>query len=101
MKVMVRYKVKPEAADENVRLVENVYQELADRKPAGLQYATLRLADGVSFVHIALIESDTGPTPLAEIPAFIEFQRELAQRCEEQPVAVGATVVGSYRFFAG
>jgi hypothetical protein len=101
MKSIIRYKTKPEAADENQRLVEEVYRELADKKPAGLQYATFRLADGVSFVHIALIESDTGPTPLAKIAAFAEFQRELAQRCEEQPVAVGATVVGSYRFFAG
>lgn len=99
MKSVVRYKTKPEAADENQRLVEGVYQELAAKNPARLRYATLRLEDGVSFVHIAMIEPD-GSSPLAEIAAFTEFLRELPNRCVEQPVALSGTVVGSYRFFA-
>lgn len=99
MRSVVRYKTKPEAADENQRLVEDVYRELAAKTPARLRYATFRLEDGVSFVHVAMIEPD-GPSPLAEIAAFAEFLRELPNRCAEQPVALGATVVGSYRFFA-
>ena len=58
-----------------------------------------RLADGVSFVHVALIEEE-GRNPLADMPAFQEFQREIGDRCDEPPAAQDATVVGSYRFFA-
>ena len=99
MKSVIRYKTTAEAADENQRLVEEVYRELAAKKPARLQYATFRLEDGVSFMHVALIEPD-GPSPLADIAAFSEFLRDLPGRCVEPPVAVAATVVGSFRFFA-
>ena len=52
--VMVRYRVKPEMAAENERLVRAVYAELQAVKPAGLSYQTHKLADGVSFVHVAM-----------------------------------------------
>ena len=97
--VVVRYRAKPDRADENQRLVERVFAELAERDPGGLRYATFRLADGVSFVHVALIEEE-GRNPLGETPAFQEFQREILDRCDEPPTPQNATVVGSYRFFA-
>ena len=50
--VVVRYRPRPEEADNNQRLVEAVFAELADKDPGGVRYATLRLADG-TFVHIA------------------------------------------------
>ena len=54
----------------------------------------------MSFVHV-VTETDGGSNPvsLADIPAFAEFQREIADRCAVQPVAQGATIVGSHRFF--
>jgi hypothetical protein len=92
--VVVRYRTRPDAADENARLVEDVYAALAKLEPTDFRYTTYRLADDVSFVHVAL---HTGPgSPLATLPEFAEFQRELAQRCVEQPAASEATVVGSY-----
>jgi hypothetical protein len=97
MKSVIRYKTKPESADENQRLIENVYAELADRNPGGMRYATLRLEDGVTFVHIFMTDSDDTPNTMGEIAAFAEFQRELADRCIEQPIAQAAIVVGSYR----
>jgi hypothetical protein len=97
--VVVRYRAKPDRADENQRLVERVFAELAERDPGGLRYATFRLADGVSFVHVALPEEE-GRNPLGETPAFQEFQREILDRCDEPPAPQDATVVGSYRFFA-
>lgn len=92
--VVVRYKTRPEAADENARLVADVYVSLAELQPADFTYATYRLADGVSFVHIARSEGEE--TPLPALPAFKEFQRELQERCVEQPAPSGATIVGSY-----
>ena len=63
-RVMVRYEVKPERAAENEELVRAVYEELARTAPEGLRYATFRLDDGVSFVHLA--ETEDGHNPLAE-----------------------------------
>jgi hypothetical protein len=96
--VVVRYKTKPDRAEENQALVEKVFEELAGSDPGGLRYMTLRLGDGVSFVHIASVETSDGTNPLGATAAFAEFQREIGDRCAEQPVVAEATVVGSYQF---
>jgi hypothetical protein len=100
MMKIVQYRTEPDKADENQRLVESVFAELNDRDPGGLRYASFRLADGVSFVHLASIETDDGSNPLSETGAFAEFQREIESRCSQQPAGQDATLVGSYRFFA-
>jgi hypothetical protein len=97
--VVVRYETKPDRADENQRLVEKVFAELAERRPDNFSYASFRLEDGVSFVHIIVETADgSTPTSLADIPAFNEFTRDIAERCAVQPVAQGAHIVGSHRF---
>lgn len=96
--VVVRYKVKPDRVEENERLIDRVYAELAERDPGGLRYATFRLADGVSFLHVASVDAETEGNPLGEIAAFAEFTREIAERCDEPPVAQDARLVGSYGF---
>jgi hypothetical protein len=94
--VIVRYRTSPEAAEENRRLVEQVYAELSATDPGGLRYATFRLADGVTFVHVSIQE---GPeNPLTQSEAFAEFQRRIADRCVEPPAPSEATIVGSYRW---
>jgi hypothetical protein len=95
--VVVRYKVKPELADENQRLIERVFARLNDARPAGLRYASLRLADGVSFVHVLSVETDDGTNPISSISEFAAFTRDIDQRCDEPPAAQDATVVGAYR----
>ena len=99
-KVVIRYKVKPERADENQRLIERVFAELAERDPGGIQYATFRLEDGVSFVHVASVDAEDGSNPLRAIPAFADFTRDLAARCDEPPDAQDAQLVGSYGLFS-
>jgi hypothetical protein len=91
-RVVVRYRVKPDQADRNEELVRAVYEELHRANPAGFRYRTLRLEDGVTFVHIA--EGDGSPLP--KLSAFQEFQRDIAKRCDEPPVAMTATEVGSF-----
>lgn len=93
--VIVTYKTKPEAADENERLVKRVYAQLAGEAPGGFHYATFRLGDGVSFLHLAIV--DGGANPLSELSAFQEFQRSVSERCVEPPMVLESTVVGSYR----
>lgn len=94
--VVVRYKVKPGRVEENQRLVEAVYAELAERDPGGLRYLTLRLEDGVSFLHVASIDAEAGSNPLSAVSAFADFTRDIAERCDEPPVAQNAQLVGSY-----
>ena len=92
---MVRYKVRPERADENVALVQAVYAELAREQPDGLRYATFRLPDGVSFLHV-VIETDQPGRILGQIAAFRAFQQDIEDRCEEPPAATEIRLVGSY-----
>jgi hypothetical protein len=92
--LIIRYRTRPEAADENSRLVQAVFAALAELEPSDFRYSAYRLGDGVSFVHVARL-SET-ENPLITLPAFVEFQRELAQRCVEPPSPSEATVVGSY-----
>ena len=92
---MVRYKVRPERADENVALVEAVYAQLAAERPEGLHYATFRLPDGVSFMHI-VIDTDQPRRILGEIAAFKAFSADIESRCAEPPVATEITLIGSY-----
>ena len=92
---MVRYKVRPDRADENEALVRAVYEELARQRPDGLRYATFRLPDGVSFMHV-VIETDEPGRMLNEVAAFTAFVTDIASRCDEPPVATEITLVGSY-----
>jgi hypothetical protein len=95
---IVRYRTRPERADENQALIERVFTELQATAPAGLRYASFRLADGESFVHVADVDPAAGGNPLTEAPAFAEFVREIADRCVEGPDAAAATLVGAYGF---
>ncbi len=96
--IVVRYTTKPDRADENQKLIERVFEELDDRAPDGFGYASFRLEDGVSFVHV-VVERSEGTISLNDIAAFREFVAGIQERCVEPPVAQEATVVGSYRFF--
>jgi hypothetical protein len=94
--VMVRYRVKPDRVTENEELVRAVYDELAASQPEGLQYATLKLPDGVTFMHLA---QHGEPNPLSATAAFPRFLEGINDRCDEPPVISQVDVVGSYRVF--
>jgi hypothetical protein len=95
--VVVRYRTKPERADENQQLVEKVFAELDELGATGFAYASFRLEDGVSFVHVVVEEPGESSVSLADVPAFRAFQAGIADRCDEQPIAMGATVVATHR----
>jgi len=94
-RVLVRYRVKPELVEENERLVRDVYAELAGSEPDGLRYATFKLDDGVTFVHVAVHHDDK---PLTRTEAFRRFTAGIRDRCDEPPVTTTLEEVGSYRF---
>ncbi|MDB5987794.1 MAG: hypothetical protein JWR16_2847 [Nevskia sp.] len=92
---MVRYRVKAECAAENEQAIVEVFAQLHRDRPQGLRYASFKLDDGVSFVHIVSFEG-AGRSALMELPAFRAFIAGVKQRCEQQPVSVDMNPVGSY-----
>ncbi len=95
-RVIVRYKVKPEVVAENEELVRAVYEELQQTQPTGMRYATFKLDDGVSFVHINF--NDDAENALTGLASFKAFQQNIAERCDEGPNVSSLSEVGSYRF---
>ncbi len=92
---MVRYKVKQGRAEENEALVRAVYEQLSRERPDGLHYATFKLPDGVSFMHI-VFETEGPGRILGKVSAFTAFTADIESRCDEPPVATEVTLVGSY-----
>ena len=93
---VIRYKTHPECADENERLIRDVFAELAEQQPPGLHYAAFRLDDGVSFLHVAVTDGATNP--LSSLAAFGKFQAGIQGRCVEGPAVADAAIAGSYQF---
>ena len=92
---LIRYQTRPEAADENQRLIEQVFRELRTEAPEGLRYLALRLEDG-SFVHFVSV-TEEGDGKLPGLPAFKAFQNGIRDRVVEPPKVAAATVIGDYR----
>ena len=97
-KLLVRYKVKSNKVDENETLVKEVYKQLNEKKIDGFHYCTFKLADGLSFVHIAFSETDEANTAFSNLPAFKNFQANIKDRCDELPVAGPVSIIGAYDF---
>ena len=98
---MVTYTLKPDRVTENERLAVEVYAALERAAPKGLRYATFRLDDGVSFMHIVSHEEADGGNVLTALPAFQAFASGVKDRCVEPPRRVTLTKIGAYGFFGG
>ena len=96
MQRMIRYTVKPESVADNEHLVRQVYEGLRAAKPAGLRYATMRLDDGVSFVHLVSYANDAANQALTSLPAFKAFTAGIRERCATPPVTTDLQIVGAY-----
>jgi hypothetical protein len=94
--IVVRYQAKPERADENQKLIEAVFAEFDATEPRGFTYKVFRLEDGVSFVHVVIEHDVDHPDSLQSVPAFQAFVADIGERCDVPPLAMGATIVGSY-----
>ena len=84
----------------------NAQQALADAEVTGtagggLVKATVNGQGELLDLSIspAAVDTDDGTNPLTTTPAFAEFVRDIADRCEEGPAASPASLVGSYRLF--
>lgn len=93
-RTLVRYKAKPERAEENQRLVEAVFRELEARQQEDVRYLVLRLADG-TFLHF--VERNADANPFEAMPAFRAFQQGIKERVAEPPTPSDAAIIGNYR----
>jgi len=57
-------------------------------------YATFKLPDGVTFVHLA--DHNGEGSPLTGLAAFKAFQAGIGERCDEPPVVSELSEVGSF-----
>ena len=93
-RTMVRYKLKPERVEEHEALLRAVFAELASTTPEALRYGAFKQPDGLSFVHLAFVD---GPNnPLEACAAFKAFTAQVRERCEEPPVALELSAIGTY-----
>lgn len=91
--ILATYTTKRESAEENARLVSDVFSELHERSPEGLPYFVLRRNDG-TFLH--LFRQEDGAPALSEFEAFRTFQKTIGERCRDRPATTDVIVVGSY-----
>jgi hypothetical protein len=94
---VVRYRTKPECADENERLIRDVFAELADvTNPMGLHYASFRLDDGVSFLHVAVIEGEVNPLQTSKAFARVPVGHRATSRggTDPQPTPPSSVPIG-------
>jgi len=90
---VIRYTTKPEHAEENARLIRDVFAELGATRPAGLCCDAYRLDDGVSFMHVVDVEGPDHPlAAMASFAAFPAGSANGAATARPRPAAV----VGSY-----
>lgn len=95
---MVRYRVKAGRSAVNEQYLAALFAELEAASPAGLRYASFRLDDGLTYVHLALIDTASGENPLDHSLAFKAFSDGVAERCAQPPVVTELSVVGAFGF---
>jgi len=96
--MMVTYTAKPGREQENAALVRDVFEELAQTRPAGFRYAVFQLADSGHFVHLYTDEGGT-PGVLQQLPAFQAFLAGAADRHEQAATFTEPELIGDYRTF--
>ena len=96
-RLVTRYRMRSaDAADENQRRVEGVFEELAATAPDNVSYLVLRLADD-SFVHVSFHDhGDDEENPIASTAAFAHFQDGHADRRDGAVDQQTAQLVGAY-----
>ncbi len=96
-RLVTRYRMRSaDAADENQRRVEGVFEELAAATPDNVSDLVLRLADD-SFVHVSFHDHDDDEVnPIASTAAFAHFQDGHADRRDGAVDQQTAQLVGAY-----
>lgn len=90
---VIRYRTRgPAETEENVRLIKAVFAQLDEIRPEDVRYAAYQLGDGQDFMHVVAADGDA----LSNLPAFKEFQQNIADRIVDRPEFTDATRLGAY-----
>ncbi|HTA39743.1 MAG TPA: hypothetical protein VK760_11725 [Candidatus Acidoferrales bacterium] len=95
MQTLIRYQTKPGKAEENTRLIQDVFRELHAAAPEGVRYVSFSDEDG-NFFHFVTAQSDDD-NPIPKLAAFKRFQAEIRDRCASGPEFHEVEIVGNYR----
>jgi hypothetical protein len=82
------------AAEENQRLIDAVFVELAEVQPVGFTYRVSRSEDGLDFTHAAVIDGEENP--LLSLASFQAFSSTVPDRVVGPPVVRTGDVVARY-----
>src|SRR5260370_26250728 len=93
---LVRYKTKPDRAEQNEALSRAVFVELRAAAPDHVAYALFR--DGLDFVHVFINAKADDSSPLTELPSFKAFMKDVDARCDTPPetIRLGVQLLESY-----
>lgn len=98
-KKIISYKVKADKAQENIDYIRVIFNALERSKPDRLRFAVFQLEDGVSFLHIAFVETEDGSNPLHQFDEFKAFSNDISARCEEPPTFSMVKTIEAYQLF--
>lgn len=96
---MVTYTVKPGRDEENAAFVRAVFEELAQKRPAGFRYAAFHIAETRQFVHLYTDEGGAPGVNLQDLDSFKAFVAEAADRQEQPASFTQPELIGDYRTF--
>ena len=94
--VRVTYTTKPEYTEQNKSNIAHVMAAMQKIGNPDVRYECFLGADGRSFIHLALFQSDEAEQILLTLPEFKSFQEQLkASGPETPPKQEFLTLVGS------
>ncbi|AVX04990.1 hypothetical protein MXMO3_02478 [Maritalea myrionectae] len=93
-KVFIRYKVRSEKVETNIKLLRAFFEELAVENRPELTYMAYQLEDRQSFVH--LVNSAKDARAFAHLPSYRKFRDTLAARCIDAPEMCGIELIGAF-----
>jgi hypothetical protein len=92
---IVIYQANADDADENQRLLEQVFAELHAKQPDGVRYLLARMNDG-TFVHL-IFSDGAGPPAVTTLDSFKAYVAGVRGRIVAPPSQREATIIGDYR----
>jgi hypothetical protein len=97
--ITIQAKMKEEHAADVDAAVRRMLAALEREQPDGVGYASLLLADGVTYLALLEVE-DVDNNPLFALPEYQELVAKLPGWHDGPPQVAPATIVGSYRLLA-
>lgn len=96
--MMFRAEAKPEHVDDLEAAVKTMFAAINAQQPAGVKYASSRLADSTTYIILLALKNPT-ENPLTAIPEFQAFQANTRGWLAEPTVPQPLSVIGSYNLF--